>query len=80
MLIHLYFNLLCLLTNLPIVFNLDGNDDNQVVDCKTTYEEKAICLLNETMEECLVIVERESDGTIEYVREACNNFKGDIIY
>ena len=75
-----FFYLLCLLTNCQIVFELDGNDNNQAGDCKTTYEEKAICFLNETMEECSVIVEKESDGTIEYVRETCNNFKGDTIY
>ena len=78
--LYIYFYLLCPLTNYPIVFNLDGNDDNQAGDCKNTYEEKAICFPNETMEECSVIVEKESDGTIESSREACNNYKGDNIY
>ena len=48
-------------------------------DCKTTYEEKGVCLVNKTMEDCYVIVEKENEGTIEQSREACNDYKGDNI-
>ena len=48
-------------------------------DCKTTYEEKAICLVNKTMEECYVVFEKENEGTIEQSKKACNNYKGNNI-